>query len=124
MGGMYTASRFALIVGLLLLVEGVWGLFSFNVFGALTTNPAHAVIHIALGIAALGAWRSGHACGYSTFLGILLLVVGGLWFMPGTQSVIVQFLNVNLAGAWVNIAVGLVALLCARIAHRSYVTEL
>jgi hypothetical protein len=121
---MYTASRFALIIGILLLVEGIWGLFSFKVFGALTTNPSHAVIHIALAVAALWAWRSGRACGYSTFLGILLLVVGILWFMPGTQWVIIQFLNVNLAGAWVNIGIGLVALLCARISRRAFAPEL
>ena len=34
---------YAIIIGLFLLVEGIWGLFSPVVFGVLTTNMTHAI---------------------------------------------------------------------------------
>ena len=41
---------FAVIIGVFLLIEGIWGEFSDVVFGVLTTNRIHATIHILLGI--------------------------------------------------------------------------
>ncbi len=91
---------FALLIGAFLLIEGFWGLTSDVVFGVLTTNRTHAIIHIVLG-------------GFCIFLGALLLAVGALRFVPGAADLIVQLLNVNPAVAVLNIAVGAVALLLA-----------
>lgn len=105
-----TLDRFTFGVGLLLAAEGVWGLFSPVVFGVLSTNLNHALIHLVL--AALGLWASfnHHARGFCLFLGWLLLAVGILRFVPGVGGLIVGLLNVNPAVAMVNIVVGLVAL--------------
>ncbi len=56
------------------------------------------------------AWV-GRARGFCIFLGILLLAVGALRFVPGASELIVQILNVNIAVAWVNIVVGAFALI-------------
>jgi hypothetical protein len=45
---------YAIIIGIFLLIEGVWGEFSDVVFSALTTNRTHATIHLPLGLA--GIW--------------------------------------------------------------------
>ncbi|MEO6076963.1 MAG: DUF4383 domain-containing protein [Dokdonella sp.] len=104
---------FAILVGAFLLIEGLWGFFSPVVFGVLTTNMLHAVIHVVLGIT--GVWvglRSG-ARNYCLFLGVLLVAVGALWFVPGVGSIITSLLNVNAAVAYLNLVVGFVALALA-----------
>ena len=105
------ASRFALVIGVLLLIEGIWGHFSHVVFGVLTTNPTHAAIHILLGLIGIYTGLKGGARQYCLFLGGLLLVVGVLRFVPGVGSMIVSILNVNEAVAIVNIVVGAIALM-------------
>ena len=104
---------FAMLVGAFLLVEGVWGLSSPIVFGVLTTNTLHAVIHITLGV--IGVWvglRTG-ARKFCLFLGALLVAVGALWFFPVAGSIITSLLNVNAAVAYLNLGVGAVALVLA-----------
>jgi len=59
---------------------------------------------------------AGTARGFCIFLGVLLLAVGVLRFVPGAGDLIVQFLNVNVAVAWLNIVVGAIALLLALVA--------
>ncbi len=105
---------FTVTLGALLLVEGIWGLFNPMVFGVLSTNLLHAIIHVALGIAGIWCGRAGRVRGYLLFVGGLLLAVGLLWFVPSVQDIIVRLLNVNRAVAGVNIAVGIVALAMAR----------
>ncbi len=105
------ADRFAILIGLFLLIEGIWELFSPVVFVVLTGNLLHGVIHITLGL--LGIWLgwTARARGYCIFLGLLLLLVGGLWFVPGPKELIVQLLNVNQAVAILNLIVGAISLL-------------
>ena len=112
---------YAIIIGALLLVEGVWGLFSPVVFGVLTTNLTHAVIHILLGVAGIWTGWKGQARGYCLFLGALLLAVGILRFVPGVGEWVVSILNVNPAVAYVNIVIGIVSLMIAFLAGRSRV---
>lgn len=106
-------NTYTILIGAFLLVEGLWGLFSDVVFGVLTTNRIHAVIHILLGLIGIGLGWKGQVRGYCLFLGVLLLVVGILRFVPGVDRVIVELLNVNFAVAWVNIVIGIVSLVIA-----------
>ncbi len=107
------SSRFAIAIGAFLLIEGTWGLFSPVVFGVLTTNTTHAVIHIILGVVGIWTGIKGGSRGFCMFLGILLIAVGVLRFIPGVGELIVTILNVNPTVAWVNIAIGIVSLLVA-----------
>lgn len=104
---------FAIVVGAFLLVEGLWGFFSPVVFGVLTTNTLHAVIHVTLGV--IGLWvgmRSG-ARTYCLWLGVLLFAVGVLWFVPVIGSFLTSLLNINAAVTYLNLAVGAAALALA-----------
>jgi hypothetical protein len=104
------ARRFTTILAVFLIIEGVWGLFSPVVFGMLSTNTLHAVIHIVLGIVGIIATRSGGVRGYLLGVGGLLLVVGILRFVPGISDLVVSLLNVNTAVAYFNIVVGAISL--------------
>ena len=115
---------YAIIIGVFLLIEGIWGEFSDVVFGVLTTNRIHATIHILLGI--IGVWTGlkGGARGFCIFLGVLLIAVGVLRFVPGVGDLIVSLLNVNRAVAYFNIVVGVVSLVVAFVSRRSRATEI
>jgi uncharacterized membrane protein len=104
---------FARFLGIFLLIEGIWGLFSPVVFGVLTTNVVHAVIHILLGITGIFLARRAGARGYLMGVGALLLVVGVLFFVPGISALVTGLLNVNFAVACFNIVVGLVSIAVA-----------
>ncbi|PBQ30474.1 hypothetical protein CNR22_01390 [Sphingobacteriaceae bacterium] len=101
---------FAILIGAFLSVEGVWGLFSELVFGVFTTNLTHAVIHLVLGVLGIILGIRKTAGGYCTFLGILLVLVGLFWFVPVAGELIVQALNLNRAGAILNILIGIISL--------------
>ena len=109
-----TASRFAIVIGVFLLVEGIWGMFSPVVFGVLTTNMLHAAIHIVLGLVGIWTGTKGGASPFLMFLGVLLVSVGILRFVPVAGDLLVSILNVNIAVACFNIVVGAVSLLMAR----------
>ncbi len=109
--GKSATSIFAILIGVFLVMEGIWGLTSEVVFGILTTNLTHAIIHLVLGMVGIIAGWMGRARGFCIFLGILLLAVGLLRFVPGASELIVQILNVNIAVAWVNIVIGAIALI-------------
>ncbi|CAN5755553.1 hypothetical protein BH11GEM1_BH11GEM1_04750 [soil metagenome] len=114
-----TASRFAIAIGVFLLVEGIWGMFSPVVFGVLTTNMLHAAIHIVLGLVGIWTGTKGGASRFLMFLGVLLVAVGVLRFVPVAGDLLVSLLNVNVAVAWFNIVVGAVSLIMARSGTRS-----
>jgi hypothetical protein len=111
---------FALVVGAFLLVEGIWGLSSPVVFGVLTTNLLHAVIHIVLGLIGIWVGLKAGARKFCLFLGVLLVAVGALWFVPGIGSMITSLLNVNAAVAYLNLGIGALALVLALVPqHRA-----
>lgn len=109
------ASAFALGVGVLLLIEGLWGLVSPVVFGVLTTNLAHAGIHIVLGLYGIAVGLGRRPAGYLLFLGALLLGVGVMHFVPGFDALLTALLNVSTPVAIVNIVLGTLALLLHRL---------
>jgi len=115
---------FAVLIGVFLLIEGIWGEFSDVVFSVLTTNRIHATIHILLGIIGIYTGLKGGSRGFLTFLGILLTAVGVLRFVPGIGDLIVSILNVNPAVAYFNIAVGIVSLIIAFMSGRSRTAEI
>lgn len=115
---------FAIIIGVFLLIEGIWGEFSDVVFGVLATNRIHATIHILLGIVGIYTGLKGGSRGFLIFLGVLLAAVGILRFVPVVGDLIVSILNVNPAVAYFNIIVGIVSLIIAFTSNRSAATEI
>ncbi len=105
------ARGFSAVIGLLLAIEGCWGLASPVVFGLLTTNTLHASLHVMLGLVGLWAGFRSHARGFLCFLGSLLILVSVLWFAPPTQGLVAGLLNVNLSVAYVNLVLGALSLI-------------
>jgi hypothetical protein len=111
-GGM--SAPFAVLLGVFLLIEGIWGMTSPVVFGVFTTNWLHASIHIILGILGVFTGVKGGSRGYCSFVGGLLALVGILYFVPVVGAIITSLLAVNSTVAIFNLIVGIVAILIAR----------
>ena len=106
-------NTFSILIGIFLLIEGIWGLSSDVVFQVFTTNTTHAILHIILGIISIVLGFRKNANEFCFFLGLLLLVVGILRLIPGTSHVIIDVLKANEPVAYMNMALGCVALFLA-----------
>jgi hypothetical protein len=94
------------VIGLSLTAVGIVGFFysgAFDspgkvkdVFGVLSVNGWHNLVHIATGLAGLAVWRSyGGARAYALALGVVYTVVAIWGFVIGSGESILGFLPVN-----------------------------
>lgn len=104
---------FAIVLGIFLVTEGFWGMFNPLVFGLFTTNLLHAAIHLLLGVTGIYLGTRNQARKFTLFTGILLLTVGMLYFIPGVSEMVIRLLNVNDAVTYLNIIIGIIAILTA-----------
>ena len=96
-------------------------MFSPVVFWIFTTNLLHATIHLLLGVTGvyLGSRNQGRK--FALFVGILLIFVGILYFIPGTDELVIKLFNLNNAVAYFNILVGIIAVLLALLTPKKIV---
>lgn len=111
-------NNYSLLLGIFLLAEGIWGLFSNTVFTFMTTNLNHAVIHIVLGVAGIVLSITHKAHGYLIVTGLILAIAGALYMIPATTALMVQWLNINEVVAVFNVVAGLIALMVAYVGNR------
>ena len=114
---------FCVVLGIFLLIEGGWGLFSPITFGVFSTNPLHAIIHLFLGTAGIFYGLRNRARNFSFFIGTLLLIVGAFYFVPLISTYITKILNLNQAVAIFNIVIGIAAILFAYITPKRQLTS-
>ncbi len=113
---------FAIALGLFLVIEGLWGMFSPMVFWVFSTNILHAIIHLVLGVTAIYLGARNQARKFMLFTGVLLLTVGILYFIPGADELVIRFFNVNDAVAYLNIIAGIAAILLALLTPKRDIT--
>ena len=111
------------MLGIFLLIEGGWGLFSPITFGVFSTNPLHAIIHLFLGTAGIFYGLRNRARNFSFFIGALLLIVGAFYFVPVIGTFITKILNLNQAVSIFNIVVGIAAILFAYMTPKRQLTS-
>ena len=115
---MSAQKTFALVLGIILLIVGIagflpngLGIVRDGIFG---TNATHDVLHIIAGLFGIYVGTKGQGPGYNRtigWIGILLFVLG---IIPGiglgADSLLAQWLNVNMAISILHLAIGVVAL--------------
>lgn len=105
------ARSFALVAGVLLLVEGVWGFLASTTFGVFDTNPLHATLALGLGLAGIRmASDCSRARSFCFWAGALLLALGGIARMPGFDTLMYVTLEMNQIEAVFSIGLGIAAL--------------
>ena len=110
---MAVQKTFAVIVGVVLVILGIWGFFQPLILNLFGVNPAQNIVHIIAG--ALGIWlgTKGSGKGFNLWLGWIALVVGILGLIPGAKDLLAQLLGINSGISWLHIILGIIALIVA-----------
>jgi hypothetical protein len=119
MEGASPARLYATVVGAVLVIAGIIGFFysaSFgspgevdDVFGILSVNAWHNIVHILTG--ALGLLLAGYAAReYALGLGLVYLVVAVWGFVIGSGDSILGFIPVNTEDNFLHLVLGLLGI--------------
>lgn len=116
------ASLYAGLVGAVLVVAGIIGFFyssSFgspgntdDVFGILTVNAWHNIVHLATGALGVLAFFAGARASrnYAYGLGVVYIVVAIWGFIIGSGDSILGFIPINTEDNWLHVILGVVGL--------------
>ena len=111
------ARLYALIFGAVLTIAGIVGFFysahfgspgkTSDVFGILTVNGWHNIVHIATGVIGLAVFSSYAASrSYAIGLGIVYIVVAVWGFIIGSGDSILTIVPVNTADNFLHLLIG------------------
>ena len=104
---------FALILGIVLLLVGILGFFANGIVGDngyFGTNTSQDILHLIAGAFGVYAGTKGKGKGYNATLGWIALVVGVLGFIPGINTMLADYLNINNEISVLHVVIGLVSL--------------
>ena len=104
---------YALILGIILLIIGVWGLFTDSVL-SLGVNTFQSILHIIAGLFGLFVGIKGNGPGFNIIIGWSGVILGMLGFIPiighEANGLLNTLLNTNPATSWLHLIVGAVSL--------------
>ena len=101
---------YAMVLGVVLVLLGLWGFVQAPVLGLLGVNLAQNVLHLVGGAIVLWFGYKGAAKSTNMWLGIVALVVGVLWFVPGSSDLLTSIFAINAEISYLHLAVGVVSL--------------
>lgn len=102
---------FAGIIAAILLILGIWGVFSENILGLFTLNIGHAMLHIILGIGGIIMVIGNKPANFNGTAGYLLTIFGVLGLIPGVRKLLADMLNINMNITYLWIAMGVASLI-------------
>ena len=97
---------YAMVVGAVLVLLGLVGFVNAPILGIFGVNLAQNLLHLVVGGVII--WQAGKKTNMWT--GIIALVVGVLWFVPGISGLLTSIFAINAAISYLHIAVGVVSL--------------
>ncbi len=100
---------FALILGLVLLIIGIWGFFTTDILG-FGVNATQSVLHVIAGLFGIYVGTMGMGRGYNASIGWIGIVLGILGFIPGVDTLLTDQLNINTQITILHLVIGVVAL--------------
>jgi O-antigen/teichoic acid export membrane protein len=104
---MGTQKTWAIVLGIILLLVGIIGFFTTEVFGLFPVNGLHNVVHLLTGALFLWAGLSdmrGFATGTNKWVGVVYILVAIIGFLVG-----LSFLNVSAGNDpdnWLHLVIG------------------
>lgn len=102
--------NFALIVGIVLAIIGIWGLFATSILG-IGVNVAQSILHLIAAAFGIYVGTKGEGPGYNQTIGWIGVALGVLGFIPVVKDQLLSLLNINMATTWLHLIVGVVALI-------------
>tara|TARA_B100000315_G_C14592797_1_gene596832 strand:- start:723 stop:1100 length:378 start_codon:yes stop_codon:yes gene_type:complete len=101
---------FALVLGIILGLVGIWGFFSNLILGIFGVNVLHSVLHLVAGAFGIYVGIKGEGPGYNRAIGWIAVVLGILGFIPVVKDLLLSLLNINTAISVLHLVIGVVAL--------------
>jgi hypothetical protein len=105
-----TQKTFALVLGIVLLLVGIWGFFTDSILGIFGVNATQSVLHVIAGIFGVYVGTKGAGEGYNSSIGWIGVVLAVLGFVPGASDLLMSLLNVNMATTYLHLVIGVVSL--------------
>src|SRR3989338_3032383 len=102
---------YALILGVVLLIVGIWGFFTDEILGIFGGNTTQSVIYLLVGVIGIYAGTRKKGRGFNGTIGWIGVLTGILGFLPYTSEILTDLLNTNTATTWLHLAIGVVSLL-------------
>ncbi len=101
---------YALILGIVLGLVGVWGFFTESILNIFGVNVLQSILHVIAGIFGIYVGTKGMGRGFNSTIGWLGIILGVLGFIPGISDLLMSLLNINMATTWLHLAIGVVSL--------------
>src|SRR3989344_2140189 len=101
---------YALVLGLVLALVGVWGFFTNSILGILGVNALQSVLHLIAAGFGIYAGTQGDGTTYNQALGWIGVVLGILGFIPGVSGLLLNLFNINTAISVLHVVIGVVSL--------------
>ena|SRR3989344_5137281 len=101
---------YALVLGLVLALVGVWGFFTNSILGILGVNALQSVLHLIAAGFGIYAGTKGDGTTYNQVLGLIAIVLGVIGFIPGVSDLLLRLLNINTAITVLHVAICVVTL--------------
>ena len=97
---------YAMVIGAVLVLLGLVGFVNAPILGIFGVNLAQNLLHLVGG--GIIIWQAGKKTNMWT--GVIALVVGVLWFIPGASGLLASIFAINAAISYLHVAVGVVSL--------------
>ena len=101
---------YAMVIGAVLVLLGLVGFVNAPVLGIFGVNIAQNILHLVGGALILWLASKGSSKPTNMWTGVVALVVGILWFVPGVSGLLAQIFAINAEISYLHIAVGVVSL--------------
>lgn len=113
-----TLELYAVIIGGFFLVLGTSNLIDPPFLGIFTSNRLHAFIHLSIGLSGVWTGFKNRSHPFVLKLGILLIIVGVLFFFDPTKAWVADFFFMKLPVVWLNIIIGATSLVVLFVGKR------
>src|SRR3989338_3649468 len=105
---------YALVLGIVLAIVGIWGLFTNSILGIFGVNLTQSIVHLIGAAFGLYAGLKGDGAGFNAWLGRIGVILGVLGFIPTVGHNPGEWLNtvfnINSSISLLHIVIGVVSL--------------
>ena len=101
---------YALVLGIVLGIVGLWGFFSSSVLGLFGVNALQSVLHLIAAAFGIYAGTKGDGHTFDMGIGWIAIILGVLGFIPVASDLLTSLLNINTATSVLHLGIGIVSL--------------
>lgn len=101
---------YALVLGIVLAIVGILGLFTEAILGIFGVNLFQSVLHLVAAGFGIYAGTKGDGMSYSMIIGYIGVALAVLGFIPGVKDLLLTLLNINTATTLLHLVIGAVSL--------------